>query len=209
MSKSGLLLVVTGPSGCGKTTVTREVMEQLPEVRFSISCTTRPQRDGEVEGVDYFFLDEETFERRVSAGDFLEHAVVHGNHYGTLRDQVYAAVEGGAVILLDIDVQGARLVREAGENAVFLFMLPPSAEALERRLRGRGTDSDEVISGRLAIARAEMSEAPTFDYLLVNDELDEAVRDFLAVIAVERMRRARQQICDQLELGPGGGQEGR
>jgi len=204
LSESGLLLLVVGPSGCGKTTVSREVMARLPEVRFSVSCTTRPARDGEVDGVDYFFVDEPTFLQRVNDGEFLEHAVVHGNYYGTLREQVSSAVAGGAVVLLDIDVQGARQIREAGDDAVSLFILPPSMDALESRLRGRATDSDEVIAGRLAIARTEMSEAPVFDYLLVNDDLNEAVSKFLAVIAAERLRSDRDRICEQFGLDRNG-----
>lgn len=125
---------------------------------------------------------------------------MHGNFYGTLRSQVAAAVGAGDVVLLDIDVQGAQQVREAGVDAVFVFMLPPSVEALERRLRGRGTDSAEVIAGRLAVARAEMSEAPSYDYLIVNDELSRAVEDFLVVVAAERMRRSTEAVWDSLDL---------
>jgi len=165
-------------------------MERLPELCFSVSCTTRKARPGEVDGVDYFFVDTASFEARIASDDFLEHALVHGSYYGTLREQVSASVAGGAVVLLDIDVQGARQVRAAGIDAVFLFMLPPSLDILEKRLRGRATDSEEVISGRLAIAEAEMSEAPLFDYQLVNDDVDRAVSSFLSVIAAERARRS-------------------
>ena len=196
MSSAGLLLVVTGPSGCGKTTVTRRAMETLPELCFSVSCTTRKARPGEVDGVDYFFVDTASFEARVASGDFLEHALVHGSYYGTLREQVSASVGGGAVVLLDIDVQGARQVRAAGVDAVFLFMLPPSLDILEKRLRGRATDSEEVISGRLAIAEAEMSEAPLFDYQLVNDDVDKAVSSFLSVVATERARRSPESSAE-------------
>jgi guanylate kinase len=205
LNKSGLLLLVVGPSGCGKTTVIRAGLEQLPEAHFSVSCTTRPPRAGEVDGVDYFFLGEANFEQRVKGGDFLEHAVVHGNRYGTLREQVTVAVAEGAVVILDIDVQGARQVRAAGDDAVFMFVLPPSMQALENRLRGRASDSEEAIARRLAIARAEMSEAPLFDYLLVNDELSTVVSDFLAVIAAERLRRSRGGIVRTLQLSGGGG----
>jgi len=198
-------LLVVGPSGCGKTTVIRAGLEQLPEARFSVSCTTRPPRAGEVDGVDYFFLGEADFAQRVANRDFLEHAVVHGNRYGTLREQVSAAVAEGAVVILDIDVQGARQVRAAAVDAVFVFVLPPSMQALESRLRGRASDSEEVIAGRLAIARAEMSEAPLFDYLLVNDELPEAVSEFLSVIAAERLRRSRDEIARALQLRSGEG----
>ncbi len=200
MSKAGLLVVVVGPSGCGKTTVTRQAMQRLPELRFSVSCTTRPQRAGERDGTDYYFLDERAFRERLTRGEFLEHAQVHGNLYGTLREQVAAAVDAGDVVLLDIDVQGARQVRAAGVDAVFVFMLPPDMEALEGRLRGRGTDSPEVVAGRLAVARSEMSEAPGYDYLIVNDELSRAVEDFLVVVAAERMRRSTHAVWADLDL---------
>lgn len=200
MNKAGLLLVVVGPSGCGKTTVTRRAMERLPELCFSVSCTTRPQRAGEQDGVDYFFLDEEAFKDRLSRHEFLEHAQVHGNFYGTLRGQVETTVAAGDVVLLDIDVQGARQVRASGADAVFVFMLPPSNDELERRLRGRATDSDEVISRRLLTARSEMSEAPDYDYLIVNDVLEQAVEDLLLVVAAERLRRSKEAVCRRLGL---------
>ncbi len=196
----GLLLVMTGPSGAGKTTLSRRVMQVLPEVRFSVSLTTRPPRTGEVDGVDYHFVQPAAFTEAVAAGEFLEYAVVHTNHYGTHRPQVEAAVAAGAVVLLDIDVQGARQVRASGVDAVFLFVLPPSVAALQTRLRGRGTDSDSVIEGRLAVAKREMSEAPWFDYLVVNDDLDRAETEFLAVIRAERLRRRRTLICGDLDL---------
>jgi guanylate kinase len=200
LNKAGLLLVVVGPSGCGKTSVTRRAMERLPELCFSVSCTTRGQRAGEQDGVDYFFLDAEEFKDRLSRQEFLEHAEVHGNLYGTLRGQVETAVAAGKVVLLDIDVQGARQVRAGGADAVFVFMLPPSPDELERRLRGRATDSEEVISGRLITARSEMSEAPDYDYLIVNDVLDEAVDDLLGVVVAERLRRSKEAVCRRLAL---------
>ncbi len=175
-------------------------MQRLPELRFSVSCTTRPQRAGERDGTDYYFLDERAFRERLTRGEFLEHAQVHGNLYGTLREQVAAAVDAGDVVLLDIDVQGARQVRAAGVDAVFVFMLPPDMEALEGRLRGRGTDSPEVVAGRRAVARSGMSEAPGYDYLIVKDELSRAVVDVLVVVAAERMRRSTHAVWADLDL---------
>ena len=196
----GLLLVMTGPSGAGKTTLSRHVMGQLPEIRFSVSFTTRPAREDEVDGVDYHFVAPGEFTRRRADFEFLEHATVHGNLYGSHRPQVEAEVAAGGVILLDIDVQGARQVRASGIDAVFLFVLPPSYAELERRLRGRGTDGDEVIARRLGIARREMAEAPWFDYLVVNDEVERASADFVSVVRAERLRRGRASVCRSLDL---------
>lgn len=196
----GLVLVMTGPSGAGKTTLSRRVMDVLPDVGFSVSLTTRPARVGEVDGVDYRFLTPAEFDVRLAAGELLEYATVHGNSYGTHWPQVDEAVQRGQVVLLDIDVQGARQVRASGIDAVFLFVLPPSVDALARRLRGRATDTPEVIAGRLAVAKREMTEAPWFDYLVVNDDLERAEAEFLAVIRAERLRRRRATICRDLDL---------
>lgn len=190
MSDPGLLLVFTGPSGCGKTTLVRRAMAQLPELRFSVSYTTRARRGAEVDGEDYHFVDLEDFEARLARGEFLEHALVHGNRYGTHRNSVETLVRGGAVVLLDIDVQGARQVRASGADAVFVFLLPPSMDELELRLRGRGTDASDVIDRRLAVARSEIAEAPTFDYRIVNDDLERAEEEFLTLVHEERQQRA-------------------
>ena len=182
MSSGGLLLVMTGPSGVGKSTLVRRVQQDLPEVCFSVSCTTRPMRVGEQEGRDYFFVSPEEFAARLSRSEFLEHATVHGNLYGTLRSHVLDQVAEGAVVLLDIDVQGAAQVRESGTDATFVFILPPTFEALEQRLRGRATDAPEVIDRRLAVARSEMKSAECFDYRIVNDDLEAAASRFVSVI---------------------------
>jgi guanylate kinase len=197
---AGLLLVMTGPSGAGKTTLSRRVMAEQPDIAFSVSYTTRPPRAGEVEGVDYHFVDAAEFDRRLAAREFLEHARVHGNLYGTHRPQAVERVAAGGVVLLDIDVQGARQVRASGIDAVFLFVLPPSHAELERRLRHRGTDAEDVIARRLGIAQREMAEAPWFHYLVVNDDLDRATGDFLAVVRAERVRRGRPAVCRSLDL---------
>jgi len=187
---SGLLLVMTGPSGVGKSTLVASVREQIPEVEFSVSCTTRPRRTGETHGSDYYFIDDAEFARRRDAGDFLEHATVHGNSYGTLRTLATDRVAAGAVVLLDIDVQGAAQVRDSGIEASFLFVLPPSFEVLEARLRGRATDTEAVISGRLVTARQELKEADWFDARVVNDDLPRATAEFVAFVRAERAARA-------------------
>jgi len=143
-----------------------------------------------VDGEDYHFVDLEDFEARLARGEFLEHALVHGNRYGTHRNSVETLVRGGAVVLLDIDVQGARQVRASGADAVFVFLLPPSMDELELRLRGRGTDASDVIDRRLAVARSEIAEAPTFDYRIVNDDLERAEEEFLTLVHEERQQRA-------------------
>ena len=180
--------MMTGPSGVGKSTLVRRVQEDLPDVRFSVSCTTRPPRTGEVEGKDYFFVEKAAFEERLARGDFLEHAEVHGNFYGTLREHVMLEVAQGAVMLLDIDVQGAEQVRAAGVDASYLFVLPPSFEVLESRLRGRATDAADVIERRLKTARLEVDQAHLFEYQITNDDLERAAGEFVRLIETLRNR---------------------
>jgi len=189
LSDPGLLLVFTGPSGVGKTTLVRRAMARLPELCFSVSYTTRPMRGAEVDGVDYHFVSLADFEARIERGEFLEHALVHGNRYGTHRGAVEGQVQGGNVVLLDIDVQGADQVQATAVDAVFVFLLPPSIEQLEVRLRGRATDTGDVIEGRLAVARSEIAHASSFDHRIVNDDLDRAEIEFLGIIEAEREKR--------------------
>lgn len=196
---SGLVVVLCGPSGAGKSTLIARLEEQL-ELAFSVSYTTRPMRTGEVHGEDYFFVDVPEFERRRDAGEFLEHAVVHTNLYGTHRAQVEELARGGSLVLLDIDVQGARQVRATDADVVFVFVLPPSFTELERRLRGRGTDAADVIAGRLGVARSEMADAPLFDYAVVNDDLDRATADLAAIVRAERLRRTLERTCAALGI---------
>lgn len=200
MSDRGLLVVLTGPSGVGKTTLVRRVQSRMPEVSFSVSYTTRPKRDGEQDGVDYRFVELADFEQRLAAGEFLEHAHVHGNRYGTHGPTVAEAVDAGRIVLLDIDVQGAVQVRASGVDAVFLFVLPPSLPELESRLRGRATDAEDVIARRLVTARRELAQAPWFEYLLVNDNLAVAEQELEAVLRAERLRRARGDVATRLQL---------
>lgn len=182
-----MVFVVSGPSGCGKSTLIRRVMERLPGLRFSVSHTTRLPRPAEKDGVDYYFISEAKFARMVRDGRFVEWAVVHGHSYGTSLAELRRAGRGTDLIL-DIDVQGARQARERIPGAVLVFVMPPSAEELERRLLARGQDGPEAVARRLRDARAEVREYARFDFVVVNDELDRAVEELAAVIVAARCR---------------------
>ncbi|HCH63916.1 MAG TPA: guanylate kinase [Deltaproteobacteria bacterium] len=187
----GALFVVTGASGTGKTTLVREALANLPGIAWSVSATTRAARKGEVHGEDYLFVSTEAFERKLQKGELLEWAKVYGNYYGTLRKPVEQALARGESILLEIDVQGARQVREAAPEAVLVFVLPPSVESLEARLRGRATDDDATIARRVAEAREQLQGVAEFDYIVVNDVLASAHHRFQAVLVAELQRRHR------------------
>jgi guanylate kinase len=184
MNRPGLF-VLAAPSGAGKTTLVHALTRNHPELRFSISYTTRPQRRNEANGVDYLFVDVDEFLELEQAGALLESAVVFDNHYGTSRSQVEEHLANGHNVILEIDWQGARQVRESMPACRSVFILPPSRAELERRLRDRRTDSDEVIARRLRDAVSDMSHWDEFDYVIVNDDLDRAVADLEAVIAGE------------------------
>lgn len=170
----GGLLVLSGPSGVGKTTVGRGLLRD-PRFGRAVTATTRRPREGEVDGRDYLFLDEETFRAGIAAGRFLEHATVHGNLYGTPREQVEAVRARGLTCLLIIDVQGAASLREAGVDALYVFLAPPSWEVLEARLRGRGSDDEAVVRRRLENARTEMERRDEYDAVVINDDLERAI----------------------------------
>lgn len=193
----GTALIVSGPSGAGKTTACRLLLEQEPGLHFSVSCTTRAPRPGERDGRDYSFMTRPEFERHLAAGDFLEHAEVHGNFYGTRRREVQDCVNNGRDVLLDIDVQGAGQVRNAVTDtvlqrcAVFVFFAPPTFAELERRLRQRATDAAAVIARRLRNAKAELAQWRAFDYLVVNEIVETAVTELAAVLAAARAATVR------------------
>jgi guanylate kinase len=201
----GVLFVVTGPSGVGKSTLIDDLMSAVAGIRFSVSATTRAPRAGERDGVHYHFMSPEQFEARVADGAFLEHAEVYGRRYGTLLDPVLEALDEGVSILLDIDLQGARAVRRdylraveartgrTVDDAVLVYILPPSIDVLESRLRARGTDSDEVIAGRMAKVAGQLEGVGEFDYLVVNDDLEEAKVALRGVFRSELLRRVRRQ----------------
>ncbi|RMH11580.1 MAG: guanylate kinase [Gemmatimonadetes bacterium] len=186
-------VVLAAPSGTGKTTIARALVERFEHFVFSVSVTTRPPREGERDGIDYRFVDEAEFKRLRDGGALVEWAEVHGHLYGTPGRALEEAAEAGRHVVLDIDVQGARQVRERVPEAVLVFVFPPSAQALVGRLRGRGTESDEVMRRRLRAARQELRRATDFDYIVVNDDLESAIADVVAITRAEchRPRRAR------------------
>lgn len=190
----GNVLIVAAPSGAGKSSLVNAVLALEPRIRLSISSTTRPPRPGESEGEHYHFVSRAEFDRQVAADAFLEHAQVHGNGYGTTRAAVEPLLEQGIDVLLEIDWQGARKVREKLPDALSVFIFPPSRDELERRLRKRGQDSDAVIASRLAAAHEEMSHYHEFDYLLVNDDFDTAVQELRAIFVARRLCRAAQSV---------------
>ena len=178
--------MVSGPSGVGKDTVLNRVFELDPRLRYSISYTTRPPRPGEVDGTSYSFVDEPTFAVMVAEGEFLETAVVHGNRYGTSRRRVFDALQRGEDIVLKIDVQGARQLRDRVQDALFIFLLPPSEEELQARLRARGTDDPDAVARRAADARRELAEAERYDHRVVNDDVERAARKIVKLVADTR-----------------------
>ncbi len=189
---SGTLYIVSSPSGGGKTSLVKALLEAEPDVRLSVSYTTRPPRPGEVNGRDYHFVSREAFERMLGAAEFLESAEIYGNRYGTSQKWIEAERAAGRDVLLEIDWQGARQVRRLMPHAVSIFVLPPSLEVLEGRLKGRGQDSAEVIARRLTAAREEMGHAPEYDYVIINEEFSRAALDLRSIVRAERLKAAPQ-----------------
>lgn len=188
----GTLFIVAAPSGAGKSTLVNALLEREPSISLSISHTTRPPRPGEQYGRHYYFVERAEFEREVAEGIFLEHAEVHGNFYGTSRRTVQDLLQQGRDVLLEIDWQGAAQIRKAKPDVVSVFILPPSRAELERRLRGRGSDSAEVIERRLRNSRGEIAHAHEFDYIIVNDRFEDALDNLQAIVRAVRQRSALQ-----------------
>ena len=189
----GKLIVVSGPSGAGKSTVIGKVMERRSDLCFSVSATTRKPRDGEVDGVNYFFVSGTEFDRMIGDDELLEHAEYNRDNYGTPRAYVEEKRRAGMHVLLDIEVQGARQVRERVPEAIKIFIIPPSLQVLEQRLRGRGTETEEQIQRRLARARGEYREADFYDYVVINDNLETAANELNAIITAELCRYAERK----------------
>ncbi|MGA1193939.1 MAG: guanylate kinase [Kiritimatiellia bacterium] len=194
-----LLIVISAPSGTGKTTLCDRLISEFRSMKYSVSCTTRSPRDGEIDGVDYHFIDEASFQTRISEGAFLEHAMVHGKHYGTLSEAVLQNLDQGIDVLMDIDVQGAAQIREAIQHGaqhealrrayVDVFIAPPSLDVLRARLKGRGKDSDEVIERRMQQVEQELSCWREYDYFIINDRLDATYDTLRSIIIAEHHRR--------------------
>ena len=192
--RRGLLIILSSPSGAGKSTLARRIMAWDPDLRFSVSATTRAPREGEVDGREYHFRSRDEFEALVAAGQMLEHAEVFGNFYGSPRAPVEVAMTEGRDTLFDVDWQGGQQIKNSalGKDVVSVFILPPSMAELERRLRARAQDSDEVIRGRMAKSLAEISHWSEYDYVLINDDIDRAEADLKTILLAERLRRDRQ-----------------
>ena len=188
MNNKGVLVVVSAPSGCGKDTIIAEVLKKTDDAYLSVSMTTRPMRPGEEEGVNYYFVTQPEFEEKIDQGEMLEYARYGSNYYGTPAGPVREMLEEGKTVILIIEVQGAGNVKRLFPDACNIFIIPPSFQVLESRLRGRGTDDDKSIIKRLEIAKDEFARAPEFDYIVENDVLEEAVEDIITIIKAEKLK---------------------
>ncbi|MCL5033990.1 MAG: guanylate kinase [Bacteroidetes bacterium] len=184
MSSEGMLLVISAPSGAGKTTIAKEVLRQFPRFRFSVSATTRKRRPGEVDGKDYFFLSRDDFEKLLSEDGLVEHEEIYSEYYGTPRSEIDKALKKGENIVFDVDVNGALSIKNKYPEAVLIFIKPPSVEALEERLKGRGSESAEQIKRRLARVPMELEKGRLFDYIIVNDKLEIAVKEVFDIVSM-------------------------
>jgi guanylate kinase len=191
--RKGIILILSAPSGTGKTTLIKRLLAIFPDIRLSVSYTTREPRSGEIPGRDYHFIAEELFNRMKTRGDFAEWAKVHGGFYGTLRRSLEKNVENGKEVLLDIDVQGSKKIKRLYRDAVSVFLLPPTWKELEKRLASRGTDRREVVRQRLENAQRELREITHYDYFIVNQEIQEAVNSLRSIVLAERLRVRRVQ----------------
>lgn len=199
-TRKGFPIILSAPSGGGKTTLSREIIKLHPEIHYSISVTSRPPREGEVDGQDYHFVAVAEFERMLENQEFAEWAMVHDNYYGTPKKQIEARIDRGTDVIMDIDTVGARSIRKIFPQSVTIFVLPPSLDELARRLRGRATDSEEVIKKRLNRAKLELKEIGDFEYFIVNDRFEDAVAQVRAIIEAERRKLSRYDVKQVVDL---------
>lgn len=189
----GLLVVISGPSGAGKGTICKQLIMEMSYLKVSVSATTRKPREGEAEGISYYFIDEEQFKNRIKNGEFLEYAKVYGNFYGTPKEEVFKQLKEGNDIILEIDIQGALQVKKNYPRGVFIFILPPSLTELKNRIEGRGTDSKEVIYRRMESAYDELDYAFEYDYVVINDHVEKATEKIKHIVLAEKHRAIRKK----------------
>lgn len=198
MSKRGMLYVVSAPSGCGKGTILSEVFKRNESIFYSVSATTRLPREGEVDGVNYFFMTKEQFKNLAENGQMLEYAEFCGNFYGTPRSAVEEKLDAGYDVVLEIETKGAMLVKERMPEATLIFILPPSVKELKRRLNKRGTETDDVINQRVSEAVGEIKKAYDYDYVMMNDELSDAIDDFISIMKVAKLEKNNKNTIDEV-----------
>lgn len=201
LNRKGLLLVVSGPSGAGKGTICKALLNKNDQIKLSVSATTRKPRNGEVHGVNYFFIEKEEFTRMVENGEFLEHAQIYDNFYGTPKAAIIECLEKGQDVILEIEMQGARQIKEVYPEGVFIFVLPPSLEELKSRIVGRGTETQEEIEKRFSCAFEEINQIVNYDYFIVNEDIEKSVNDVEAIILSEKNKvtRYKNNIIDKFK----------
>lgn len=201
LNRKGLLLVVSGPSGAGKGTICKALLNKNDQIKLSVSATTRKPRNGEVHGVNYFFIEKEEFTKMIENGEFLEYAQIYDNFYGTPKDAIIECLEKGQDVILEIEMQGARQIKEVYPEGVFIFVLPPSLEELKSRIVGRGTETQEEIEKRFSCAFEEINQIVNYDYFIVNEDIEKSVSDVEAIICAEKNKvtRYKNNIIDKFK----------
>ena len=201
LNRKGLLLVVSGPSGAGKGTICKALLNKNDQIKLSVSATTRKPRNGEIHGVNYFFIEKEEFTKMIENGEFLEHAQIYDNFYGTPKAAIIECLEKGQDVILEIEMQGARQIKEVYPEGVFIFVLPPSLEELKSRIVGRGTETQEEIEKRFSCAFEEINQIVNYDYFIVNEDIEKSVNDVEAIICAEKNKvsRYKNNIIDKFK----------